>query len=433
MPGNGRMEKKQGTSKSRGPGDNKRHGVRTYLARFLLALFAVLVTSLASDRILALVGLSPEPRIQIAHPPDYKETVKMLEFEYAFETNGQGLRYKDIPLEKPEDEYRVFVAGDSYTEGVGVEAEKRFTELLEKDFSKGGRVVRFINGGISGTGPLEYCRLFLHVGLNYDPDALLICVYANDISNTFYRCQAGMLYEVEMEISGLGRFVYLLWPRTYMFFRHYLEFRKKEAQRRPDDFFELVHARARTLNISEEEYEAWKARIPGDLAEAVNRGELTPVALATGLINSQYWNNSIDVESDLAYRKFKAMTYILEEAIHVCRERGLPVGVIYIPSPFQYNPAFHDPDVLNPWRVAGVATNKKWLSEETGIQKLMAEWAEGAGIHYLDLTPDLRREAYRHVLNFPMDGHWNQLGHEAAKEAIARWIRKDNVFPMIEK
>ena len=54
------------------------------------------------------------------------------EFEYQFRTNSLGFRDKERPLKKPKNNYRIFVTGDSFTEGNGVDEESRFTNLLEK-------------------------------------------------------------------------------------------------------------------------------------------------------------------------------------------------------------------------------------------------------------------------------------------------------------
>ena len=100
------------------------------------------------DRALILFGFPSEPEPQYAHPPNLRETRRNLEFEYDFETNSQGLRYREIPLEKPEGTYRVLLAGDSFTEGTGVEMEETFSTALERQAEEEEeRRIDFINAG----------------------------------------------------------------------------------------------------------------------------------------------------------------------------------------------------------------------------------------------------------------------------------------------
>ena len=57
------------------------------------------------------------------------------------------LRKREASLEKPAGSYRVFAVGDSFTEGLGVEADQRFTAIVEKSFSTETRTVLSIAAG----------------------------------------------------------------------------------------------------------------------------------------------------------------------------------------------------------------------------------------------------------------------------------------------
>src|SRR5262245_59596108 len=101
-------------------------------ARGLLLLVTLLVTSVTLDRAMGFVAHSAST-IQIAHPPNFKENRKTVEFAYEFRTNSMGLRYREIPLNKQsEAEIRAVVVGDSYVEGFGVADGDLFTSLLEE-------------------------------------------------------------------------------------------------------------------------------------------------------------------------------------------------------------------------------------------------------------------------------------------------------------
>ena len=142
-----------------------------------LVLLSATISLFFFEYLLDITGYPTEVPERITHPANYEEFRQNLEFQYVFKTNSRGLRYREIPKEKPLGTYRVFVSGDSFTEGLGVEDGQRFTDLLERQFHSSDTNALFINGGLTGTGPLQYGKLFLDVGLSYKPDALLICVF----------------------------------------------------------------------------------------------------------------------------------------------------------------------------------------------------------------------------------------------------------------
>ena len=122
----------------------------------LLIIVTIIVTLFMFELGLSILRFPTELSIQIAHPPNYHETRIHIEFQYDFKTNSQGLRYREIPLQKPDDVKRIFIIGDSFTEGYGVEAEDCYTSVLESIFSGNDHSTQFINGGLTGTGPIRY-------------------------------------------------------------------------------------------------------------------------------------------------------------------------------------------------------------------------------------------------------------------------------------
>lgn len=404
---------------------------------FLRLGFAVLVfflLSLAGDRLLGWFGFSGDLREPAAYPPRFREQRKTLEYQYSFATNGQGLRYRELPLPKPAGSYRVLALGDSYTLGEGVEEGQRFTDRLEKEFSATGREVRFINGGLTGAGPLEYGRLWFRAGLAYHPDALLICLYANDVYNTEPGFTPRMFLAPPAPPSGFRKLLYLLWPHGVSAVKLSLNLRAKEETGRTTDLVETVTRQARQEGIPEPELAAWKSRLPPELVAAVNRGEFNGNSLAYGLLNPWYWVDAIDLTPDVGEPKVKAMTALLDALVADCRKRGLAVAVLYLPSPFQYDPAVDDPKIPNPWRVSGVILKKEWLTGQTPAQARLEDWAAYNQVPFLDLTPALREAVQQPAqLTYPLDGHFTPAGHAAAAKIIRQWIMEKKVFPFAEK
>lgn len=364
---------------------------------------------------------------RISHPPNMEEVRKNIEFRYVFRTNSRGLRYREVPLEVTQGSYRVFVSGDSFAEGECVDEGKRFTDLLECFYSRSERTVLFINGGLAGTGPLEYGRLFLRVGMEYKPDALLICIYANDLANTPEEITRNELDTAIPSRSGIKKLVYFLWPRVYTLLKRFKLQREYRKKTRTSDFVSLVSREAKKLRISKERIEIWKASLPQELVEAVNRGEFNGSFLSPGLLYPEYWSDSIDISSDRAEKKLRNMTTILSEIVLRAKQLRVNTAIVFIPSYFQYDPQSHN--AKNPWITSGTYVRKQWLSEVTEIQKRLEDWSKDQKVPFLDLTPSFR-EAIQSgkKTNWVLDEHLTPLGHEVAALAIASWLSDQQVF-----
>ncbi len=151
-------------------------------ANAIILAVSVAVSFFLAEQILGLLGSPATRELQVTHPPNYRELRENIEFTYEFATNSEGLRYHEIPLQKPAGQTCFIVLGDSYTEGFGVEQDETFTPELEKRFNKSeNNEVRFINGGLSGVGPTEYWRVLYKVGMKYDLDYVIVCLQANDL------------------------------------------------------------------------------------------------------------------------------------------------------------------------------------------------------------------------------------------------------------
>lgn len=101
--------------------DKKTLGIsRKKKALFTLIILVFLFGfTLGVDRGLGLLGL-PDEHYYIVAPPYYKRTFNNLEYRYTVEANDQGIRYRTVPLVKPEGTYRVVLLGDSFLPAIEV-------------------------------------------------------------------------------------------------------------------------------------------------------------------------------------------------------------------------------------------------------------------------------------------------------------------------
>gem|GEM_PF-3361767 len=102
------------------------------------------------------------------------------EWNVFYWVNSLGLRDKEI-LPKADGEFRILVLGDSFTEGVGVESDQRFTKIMEdKLIAATGKKIKVINAGVSTYSPiLELTFLKKYLG-DIQPDLVMVALDMTD-------------------------------------------------------------------------------------------------------------------------------------------------------------------------------------------------------------------------------------------------------------
>lgn len=113
------------------------------------------------------------------------------EFTYPVKINSLGYRMEEFTLEKPKDEYRILMVGDSLTFGYGVEEKYaipyQLKESLNEYFKKNNinKKVQVINAGFtSGKAPDTYYLYLKNKGFELNPDLIIVNYFLNnDISD----------------------------------------------------------------------------------------------------------------------------------------------------------------------------------------------------------------------------------------------------------
>lgn len=108
------------------------------------------------------------------------------EFSYGISINSHGMRYREVPLQKPAGVTRVAVLGDSFVWGIGVSDHDRFTELVE---NRSGGKYELLNFGVSGYGPIQHYLMFEEIVTDFRPEIVLItfCLGNDFADNVFWR------------------------------------------------------------------------------------------------------------------------------------------------------------------------------------------------------------------------------------------------------
>lgn len=166
----------------------------------VVALNAAVVASGALDGITLTEALVDEFRIRVLPAPTVIRDCRSLDgglvplcdAEYGgynvkipkshIHVNSAGFRGWEYAAEKGERVFRIFMVGDSFTFGSGVDDRETFAALLEERLGQSLNTwsIEVFNLGVPGAGPeQEYARLVHY--LNYSPDMIILQTLPDDV------------------------------------------------------------------------------------------------------------------------------------------------------------------------------------------------------------------------------------------------------------
>lgn len=101
--------------------------------------------------------------------------------------SSQGLRDREFEVGHPAGVWRILVLGDSVTFGAGVLAEESYPKVLERELNQRGDGWRYevINTGVIGYNTIQERARLEQVGLQFQPDVVLLMFVVNDLLDTF--------------------------------------------------------------------------------------------------------------------------------------------------------------------------------------------------------------------------------------------------------
>ena len=103
------------------------------------------------------------------------------EWDVEYRINALGLRDAELDTAKPEGVYRILLLGDSFTEGYGVSAGERFSDILESSLEQEDGSFEVVNAGVASYSPLlEYIYLREN-GLELEPDMVVLFYDLGDL------------------------------------------------------------------------------------------------------------------------------------------------------------------------------------------------------------------------------------------------------------
>jgi hypothetical protein len=177
------------------------------------------------------------------------------------EINQLGFRDLEHPVGKPPGTKRIVLIGDSFCEAVQVNMEQTFYRILEQELSSPTDRWEVINLGVGDFGQAQEYLALQEYGWQFDPDVVMLQVYAmNDVCNNSVQ-MADLLMTVDdpfrpyFNVSSAGRLVpTALHPWRFLLRKNLVSFRIFEAEfamadpnerlaKRPEDIRPLLRER----------------------------------------------------------------------------------------------------------------------------------------------------------------------------------------------
>lgn len=181
--------------------------------RALAVVIALSAAALAGELAVRLLGLAPPlpqqyrnytsaPYLPFGPKPSSRMTGQSAkgEFSYDYRHNRLGFRDAEHDLAKPAGVFRILGLGDSFTYGVGAAFEETYLYRLEQQLNARPGAhprVEVIKAGIPRFFPEPERILLENLGVQFEPDIVVVGFVPNDVIDTYYGLDA-----VRVDASG---------------------------------------------------------------------------------------------------------------------------------------------------------------------------------------------------------------------------------------
>jgi hypothetical protein len=308
--------------------------------------------------------------------------------------NSDGFNDVEHVVEKPSDVFRIAVIGDSYVEAFQVGRQASFTNFIDGECGIfGGKRIEVLNFGVSGYGTAQQLILLREKVMRYAPDlVMLVMTTNNDISDNVRELkQTPIPYYVIKD----GKLV------LDDSFRSQLDFITRRVGTRFENNLRFVQA----IREISRKLKDWNRR------NAASSSETNVPVIEVGTDSQVYREPANETWLD-AWQVTEAL--ILEMNRETNR-RGARFIVVTASNGAQVLPNIEERNAFA--RLLGV--NDLYYPD-----RRIAEFCRANSISVITLAPILAEYAAREQMNlhgFEVNigyGHWNQLGHRVAGEAI---------------
>ncbi|MDX1964661.1 MAG: SGNH/GDSL hydrolase family protein [Pirellulales bacterium] len=330
------------------------------------------------------------------------------------EFNSQGYHDVERIREKPPGTIRIAVLGDSYTAAQQVTRDKSFVSLLEKHLNAAGALagkkVEVLNFGCNGYGTAQELLVFRHEARHYSPDYVILAfLTGNDISDN-----SRALYDIPRPFFILNPDQSLRLDNSFL---QSADYQARTSVKGRWKYWLIDHSRlAQLLNTFRLVYEA------AQQATALSATNGQAGEIAPGMLDDVY----LDTPPNDTWRNAWDVTAALIRQLHQeVREANAQLLVVSLSNPIQVSPELtKDPHELSRSELIAKLGVADLFAPDRKLQQICQQ----DQIPCLLLAPSLWEIAKAektplHGFAPRLDnGHWNERGHSAAADLIAKWL-----------
>lgn len=311
------------------------------------------------------------------------------EFDTELSVNAFGLRGPELDPASSGGP-RLLVIGDSFTFGIGVEAEETFVAQVKEELREVAPGLETFNGGVPGFSPLEELSWLKTYGLQLNPDVVVIAIFlGNDI------IEATKWGRSPIEEGGIGAGGQLLFAST-------------------NSVPETGGATGTHLWLFHNSH----------LVRLVSRFAPTGVRRLLGFGESWVTNGmrrafrSHNPSDPLTQEGMAANREALTELAELAREESFRLAALVIPSDMQLD--------QDRWNIGMMLA--KWDPEDYDFDpqypgRFFGDLLAELDIPMVDLSPIIKENLYEdEPLYYVYDPHWTPAGHRLAAGALAELL-----------
>ncbi len=280
-------------------------------------------------------------------------------YQYGFQLNSKGFKGKEFGPYTVND-FKIVAIGDSFT-FAAVPQPQSYIHLIEQNLHISSPGIQVLNLGIPGASPEDYLSMFVHEGLQYRPNMLLLTLFiGDDIIQS-----PPQKWREKLHISKLFSYVK----------EHYKNRVPLQIGTKSGSFCDTCPA------APEESF----------MALMTERSHLYQAD--SPVLQSNSWQ----------------MLKTVRKINNICENNDIELVVIIAPDVFQIDTALQK-------KLTEKA--QKWHVEEPN--RLVSQTLDELNIQYLDLLPQFIDNTI--PLYLPHDIHWNIAGNELAAAQVSKFI-----------
>jgi len=369
----------------------------------LLVVGEVLVRTLTDTRRALLVV---DAKVGRHYIPNWKGLLYSAESEreVPMSFNRQGLRFEDLPFDKPPGTHRILVVGDSLIAGLEVDQQDTACAQLEAQLARTNPSEHWqvLNFGISGSSTGQEYVLYREIGSKYQADIVLCAFFVgNDFGGNSTRLSHWPY--IYFDLDSAGELVQVPFPSPRLRFNALLNHYSRLYVWQKG--FVSAHGRSLARSVAAMTEKRPSVVVHGDH------------------IRSSEWIycRSQNEAAEYTWKVTRALMHAFATGV---RSDGARFGIVMIPASEQ----LYDEDFA---LIKGLADKEGLDFDVQHPARELAAICAQEDVPFINLlgplraaTPSHRRDAQAQWHHFKGNGHLNERGHAVVAKALHRALQR---------